>query len=157
MTPGRSSKSAAGAGSAAAIADIPDTNLQLEIIISKLTALETLPAKVAALEKLLQDSNAKNVALQKQVAAKDKIIADLTAKTNSLEQYNCSWSVRINNIILPNGDKTETEVVMQSVFDKALRPIFEGAKNRGLITSIPDCTDVLETAHILPLKSSDRP
>ncbi len=87
MAPGRSSKTAAGAGSAAAIADIPDTNLQLEIIISKLTALETLPAKVAALEKLLQDSNAKNVALQKQVAAKDKIIADLTAKTNSLEQY----------------------------------------------------------------------
>ena len=67
MAPGR--KTAAGAGSAAAIADIPDTNLQLEIIISKLTALETLPAKVAALEKLLQDSNAKNVALQKQVAA----------------------------------------------------------------------------------------
>ena len=155
MAPGR--KTAAGAGSAAAIADIPDTNLQLEIIIAKLTALETLPAKVAALEKLLQDSNAKNVALQKQVAAKDKIIADLTAKTNSLEQYNRSWSVRINNIMLPNGDKTETEVVMQTVFDKALRPIFEGAKNRGLITSIPDCTDVLETAHILPAKSSDRP
>jgi hypothetical protein len=82
MAPGRSSKTAAGAGSAATIAD---TNLQLEIIIAKLTALETLPAKVAALEKLLQDSNAKNVALQKQVAAKDKIIADLTAKTNSLE------------------------------------------------------------------------
>ena len=59
--------------------------------------------------------------------------------------------------MLPNGDKTETEVVMQTVFDKALRPIFEGAKNRGLITSIPDCTDVLETAHILPAKSSDRP
>jgi hypothetical protein len=31
MAPGR--KTAAGAGSAAAIADIPDTNLQLEIII----------------------------------------------------------------------------------------------------------------------------
>jgi hypothetical protein len=146
---GRSSKSAA------AIAEIPDTNTQLELILAKLTALETLPAKVAALEKLLSDSNAQNLALQKQIAEKDKAIAELTAKTNSLEQYNHSWSVRLNNIQLPDGDRTYT--VMQTVFDKALRPIFEGAKKCGLIPTIPDCDDVLETAHILPAKASDRP
>ncbi len=76
--------------SAAAIAEIPDTNTQLELILAKLTALETFPAKVAALEKLLSDSNAQNLALQKQIAEKDRAIADLTAKTNSLEQYNRS-------------------------------------------------------------------
>jgi hypothetical protein len=152
---GRNSKNTTT--TAAAIAEIPDTNMQLELIISKLTALESLPAKVAALEKLLHESNARNTALQQQIATKDKLIADLTAKTNSLEQYNRSWSVRLNNIHLPNGDKTETYTVMQTVFDKALRPIFEGAKNRGLITTIPDFDDVLETAHILPAKASDRP
>jgi hypothetical protein len=46
---GRNSKNTT---TAAAIAEIPDTNVQLELIISKLTALESLPAKVAALEKL---------------------------------------------------------------------------------------------------------
>jgi len=84
---GRTSKSAA------AIAEIPDMNTQLELILAKLTALETLPAKVTALEKLLSDSNAQNLALKKQIAEKDKAIAELTAKTNSLEQYNRSWSV----------------------------------------------------------------
>jgi hypothetical protein len=143
--------------SAAAIADIPDTNTQLEVIISKLTALESLPAKVASLEKLLCYLKTENATLQKQIADKDKTIAELTAKTNSLEQYNRSWSVRLNNIQLPNGDQTDTYTVMQTVFDKALRPIFEGAKKRGLIPNIPDCNDVLETAHILPAKASDRP
>jgi hypothetical protein len=46
---------------------------------------------------------------------------------------------------------------MHTVFEKALRPIFEGAKKRSLIPAIPDCDDVLETAHILPAKASDRP
>jgi hypothetical protein len=40
---GRSSKSAAS------IAEIPDTNTQLELILAKLTALETLPAKWSTL------------------------------------------------------------------------------------------------------------
>ncbi len=148
---GRNSKSAA------AIAEIPDMNTQLELILAKLTALETLPAKVAALEKLLSDSNAQNLTLKKQIAEKDKAIAELTAKTNSLEQYNRSCSVRLNNIQLPDGDKTDTYTVMHTVFEKALRPIFEGAKKRGLIPAIPDCNDVLETTHILPSKASDRP
>jgi hypothetical protein len=148
---GRNSKSAA------AIAEIPDMNTQLELILAKLTALETLPAKVAALEKLLSNSNAQNFALKKQIAEKDKAIAKLTAKTNSLEQYNRSWSVRLNNIQLPDGDKTDTYTVMHTVFEKALRPIFEGAKKSCLIPAIPDCDDVLETAHILPAKASDRP
>jgi hypothetical protein len=150
-TSGRTSKSAA------AIAEIPDMNTQLELILAKLTALETLPAKVAALEKLLSDSNAQNLALKKQIAEKDKALAELTAKTNSLEQYNRSWSVRLNSIQLPDGDKTDTYTVMHTVFKKALRPIFEGAKKCGLIPAIPDCDDVLETAHILPAKASDRP
>ena len=92
-----------------------------------------------------------------QSVLKDKAIAELTAKTNSLEQYNCSWSIRLNNIQLPDGDRTDTYTVMHTVFDKALRPIFEGAKKRGLIPAIPDCDDILETAHILPAKASDRP
>ena len=102
-------------------------------------------------------SNAQNINLLKQITEKDKAIAELSAKTNSLEQYNCSWSVRLNNIQLPDGDRTDTYTVMHVVFEKALHTIFGGAKNRGLIPAIPDCDDVLETAHILPAKASDRP
>ena len=58
---------------------------------------------------------------------------------------------------LPQGDKTETYEVMQTLFEKALLPIFEGAKSRGLLTRIPAFDDILETAHILPAKATDRP
>ncbi len=152
---GRNSKNTTT--TAAAIAEIPDTNMQLELIISKLTALESLPAKVAALEKLLHESNARNTALQQQIATKDKLIADLTAKTNSLEQYNRGWSIRLNNIPLPDNDHTDTYTVIKTVFDKALKPIFEGAINRGMLAKMPAFDEVLETAHILPAKSNDRP
>jgi hypothetical protein len=133
------------------------TTEQYNNIISKLTALESLPSKLAALEKLLQDQNTKITCLQQQVEAKDKIISDLKAKTNSLEQYHRSWSVRINNVTLPNGDSTDTYTVMRTVFDTALRPIFEGAVGRGLLPSVPVFDSILETAHILPAKANDRP
>lgn len=133
------------------------TTEQYNNIISKLTALESLPKKMAALEKLIQEQNTKITHLQQQVEAKDKIICDLKAKTNNLEQYHRSWSVRINNVPLPNGDSTDTPTVMKTVFDTALRPIFEGAVSRGLLPSIPVYDSILETAHILPAKANDRP
>jgi hypothetical protein len=75
-------------------------------------ALESLPRKIDSLEKLLQESNAKVVALQAEINTKDKIITDFKNKTNSLEQYNPKWSVRINNVTLPNGDDTDTPIVI---------------------------------------------
>lgn len=65
--------------------------------------------------------------------------------------------MRINNIPLPDGDKTDTYTAMRTVYEKALLPVFEGALNRGLLTKIPAYDEVLETAHILPAKSNDRP
>ena len=105
-------------------------NTQLELFLAKLTALETLPAKVAALEKLLSDSNAQNLALKKQIAGNDKAIAELTAKTNRLEQYNRSWSVRLNNIQLPDGDKTDTYTVMHTV-SRRLFVLFSRARRNA--------------------------
>jgi hypothetical protein len=99
--------------------DPPDTSSQLELILAKLTALESLPSKVESLEKLLLASNARADSLQQQLTVKDKIICDLQAKTNSLEQYNRGWSIRLNNIPLPDHDQTDTYTVMKTVFDKA--------------------------------------
>jgi hypothetical protein len=147
---GRNSKSAA------AIAEIPDMNTtQLELILAKLTILATRTAKVAALEKLLIDSNAQKIARSR--SPKSTRSLPHSQQVNSLEQYNFSWSVQLNNIQLLDGDRTDTYTVMQTVFDKALRPIFEGAKNCGLIFAILDCDNILETTHILPAKASDCP
>jgi hypothetical protein len=129
----------------------------LDSLTEKIQALESLPRKIDSLEKLLQESNAKVVALQAEINTKDKIITDFKNKTNSLEQYNRKWSVRINNVTLPNGDDTDTPIVMETIYKKALLPILEGALSTGLIKKIPACDELLETAHILPAKNNDRP
>jgi hypothetical protein len=133
------------------------TQSQFEALLERLTILDTLQAKLESMEQLLKTSNAKVLSLETEVAAKDKIILELRGKANSLEQYNRKWSIRINDLHLPHADETETEDVMQTVYDKVLLPIFQGAVSSGLLKTIPDCNSVLETAHILPAKSNDRP
>jgi hypothetical protein len=141
-------------------ADIDNIMARLTILDSlteKLEALESLPSRISSLEKLLQESTAKAAALQAEIVKKDKIILDLKTKTNSLEQYNRKWSIRINNVQLPNGDDTDTDTVMKTIYQKALLPILEGARSSNLLTKIPAYDELLETAHILPAKNNDRP
>jgi len=129
----------------------------LDTVTEKLEALEALPAKIASLEKLLHEANAKTAALQAEILTKDRTIFDLRVKVNSLEQYNRKWSVRINNLTLPYGDETDTTLVMETVYNKALLPILEGALRSKHITKIPEVHELLETAHILPAKNDNRP
>jgi len=140
------------------------TQSQFDALLGRLSILDTLQAKLESMEQLLKASNAKVITmetkvitLETEVAAKDKIIMELRGKANSLEQYHRKWSIRINDLPLPHADETETKDVMQTVYNKVLLPIFQGAVSSGLLTTIPDCDSVLETAHILPAKSNDRP
>jgi hypothetical protein len=126
------------------------TQRQFKALLERLSILDTLQAK-------LETSNAKVLSLEMEVAAKDKIILELRGKANSLEQYNRKWRIRINNLPLPHADETEPKDVMQTVYDKVLLPIFQGAVSSELLNTIPDCNSVQETAHILPAKSNDRP
>jgi hypothetical protein len=138
-------------------ADVNSILAKLDALTEKMEALESLPSRISALERLLQESTEKAASLQAEVNSKDKIIFDMKNKMNSLEQYNRKWSVRINNIHLPNGDETDTMIVMETVYKKALLPILEGAKAKGMLKKIPDFDELLETAHILPAKDSNRP
>jgi hypothetical protein len=140
------------------------TQSQFQALLERLSILDTLQAKLESMEQLLKASNAKVLSLETkvlsletEVTAKDKTIMELRGKANSLEQYNRKWSIRINDLHLPHADETETKDVMQTVYDKVLLPIFQGAVSSGLLKTIPDCNSVLETAHILPAKSNDRP
>jgi hypothetical protein len=112
---------------------------------------------MSSLENLLQEANSKISAQQAEILNKDKAISDLKVKVNSLEQYNRKWSVRINNLPLPDSDETDTTKVIDTVCSKALLPILEGALSSGLIRKIPEAHELLETAHILPAKNDNRP
>jgi hypothetical protein len=140
------------------------TQSQFEALLERLSILDTLQAKLKSMEQLLKASNAKVLSLETkvlslemEVTAKDKTIMELRGKANSLEQYNRKSSIRINDLHLPLADETETKDVMQTVYDKVLLPIFQGAVSLGLLKTIPDYNSVLETAHILPAKSNDTP
>ena len=65
--------------------------------------------------------------------------------------------MRILNIPLPPGQESNTKVVMNSIYDKLLIPILEGAIVEGEIDSIPSREALLETAHILPGKGTNKP
>jgi len=66
-------------------------------------------------------------ALQAEIITRDKIILDLKTKVNSLKQYNRKWCIRLNNMQLPHSDDTDTDIVMKTIYQKALLPILEGA------------------------------
>ncbi len=46
---------------------------------------------------------------------------------------------------------------METVYQKALLPILEGALSSKVIKRIPAYDELLETTHILPAKNKDRP
>ena len=132
-------------------------NAQFDILLAKLTALESLPAKIQSLEKLLTDSIAATKALKEEVAVKDKVISSMKLKLNSLEQHNRKWSIRVNNVVIPDDEASDPIRVMHHTYQQALLPILQGALQKGDIDSLPGFDELIETAHILPGKDSNRP
>jgi hypothetical protein len=129
-----------------------------------LASLKTIQARLDSVEQLLTEAREENsslrkanVELAKQIADKDSTITSLLHKQNSLEQYNRSWSIRLAGIPIPAAEQANPVLVMRHVYDKALLPILKGAQDRGLLTSIPLCEQLLETAHILPGSNDDKP
>jgi hypothetical protein len=131
-----------------------------ELMVSMSASLATITAKLSTMEELLNTSLEENKQLKTELEAKNKIIGDMSCKINVLEfglnkadQYQRSWSVRVANIPLTPDEESDPNVVKKRVYELALRPILEGALEKGLIQSIPDADSLLEVAHILPAKA----
>ena len=63
---------------------------RLDGLLAKMSTLESLPARIANMEALLEASNAENAGLRQALESKENQINSLLLKTNSLEQYNRS-------------------------------------------------------------------
>jgi hypothetical protein len=131
----------------------------VDITNNKITSME---AKLSALEAKLIISMNENKQLRAELTSKNKTIEDLQAsftgleaKCNDLEQYNRSWSVRINNIPLTSEEEKSNSCVRAKVYTLALLPILQGAYNSGEISAIPTADQLLETAHVLPGKQGE--
>ena len=65
--------------------------------------------------------------------------------------------MRILNIHLQPGKESDTQLVMDTIYQQLLLPILEGAKASEEIHTIPSREALLETAHILPGKGPKKP
>jgi hypothetical protein len=61
----------------------------------------------------------------------DAEIRSLKAHLNTIEQYNCSWSVLILGLPLSPDEEKSPDLVKHKVFTNVILPILEGATAAG--------------------------
>ena len=122
-----------------------------------LDKLNILTEKIEDMEAALKTVSSENKKLRETVRNQEEEIMHLKDCLNERETYARSWSMRVLNIQLPQGQETNTRAVMEAVYSKLLLPILEGAKACKEITAIPTCEQLLETAHPLPGKGNTKP
>lgn len=122
------------------------------------TRFDAQEARFLELRSLLTGVQAENTAFRSALEEKEREIQGLRKKTNDNEQYARSWSIRILDLAVPDGqNSSDPDVVMRLVFKQVLLPIFEGAVSRNQLREIPSYDEILETAHILPSKPNQTP
>jgi hypothetical protein len=123
---------------------------KLDVIMTQLAGLESVPKRLEALEKELKQANETNKQLATTIKEKDAEINSLKMKVNNIEQYNRSWSIRINELPIPAAEEMNPIKVMERVYNEVLAPVLKGALEQGAIPSVPPVFELLETAHVLP-------
>ena len=126
------------------------------MITAKLANLDPMPARLEKLEHMLKEAAGENNKLREDLRVRDAEILQLKARLNAIEQYNRSWSIRVNELPIPAEAETDPHKVMGIVYKELLLPILKGAKEKGIISDIPPVRDLLENAHILPGKKDSR-
>ena len=102
-------------------------------------------------------SYTENNILKVSLEYKEKQIDALELKINSLEQYNRSWSIRVNGLALTSEEEKCVETVKRKVYNCLLLPILNGAVNNGDLEEVPTVDSLLENAHVLPSKDGPKP
>jgi len=132
---------------------------KLSSIDIKLNKVDVIESEVKDLKTLIVSLRDENKELRSEIKLKDTQLTEMQAtvsgvesRLNSLEQHHRGWGARILNIPVSPAEEADPEVMIQKVFDLALRPILEGAVSSGKLKSIPLPEQVLEVAHVLPGK-----
>lgn len=125
---------------------IEELSQHLENHMSKINSrfddLERKYNKIIEENKELKEANNR---LQKEMLG-------LSNHINSLEQYQRNYSVRINNLQLPDNIASDPNKVKEFVYRSAIAPILQGAIEKGDLAGMPSAHQTLELAHVLPGK-----
>lgn len=109
-------------------------------INKRFDALEAKFVKVLEENELLKATNTK---LEKEMLG-------MRNHLNNLEQYQRNYSVRINNLQLPEEIIEDPYKVRDHVYSKVMLPILRGAVEEGHLAGVPNAHQLLEVAHVLP-------
>jgi len=136
---------------------LKDVLAELTAIKARLDKVDTLDKKIDQLQTQLSNivsENTKlkeeNKTLQEKVEKQENIISELRTGLDGVERHQRSWSVRVLNIPLTKDEERDPSLTMQKVYDLLLYPILVGAREEGALRQIPECEQLLETAHVLP-------
>ncbi len=132
---------------------------QLEVISTQMTKVDKIEAEVRDLRTLIVSLRDENKELRAQVKEKDKTIDDMAKsvssledKLNNIEQHHRGWGARVLNVKVSDEEAANPVAMIDKVFNLVLRPILEGAVRSGRLAAVPEASQVLEVAHVLPGK-----
>jgi hypothetical protein len=135
-----------------------DTSKAMEKQLAEMNKkLNTLMEEFRSVAETLKQTKKENESLKETVSQQADEIAELRNAINDRELHARSWSIRINNIPIREGQETNNKVVMNAVYQELVAPILAGAVEAGEITSVPPCENLIEVAHILPGKGAKKP
>jgi predicted nuclease with TOPRIM domain len=98
-------------------------NDKLDTILEKLSALDSISAKLSKMEKTLAATQAENVVMKETIKAQDVKINNLQNRLNNLEQHGRSFSIRVNNLALEEAEERDPPAVINKVYNAVLLPI----------------------------------
>jgi len=77
-------------------------------------------------------------------------VSRLKNKLNQVEQHGRNYSIRINNLPIPDNIAEEPYLVRDFAFKTAVAPILRGAVDEGKLAGMPTAASTIELAHVLP-------
>jgi archaellum component FlaC len=132
---------------------------QLTTMTQKMSQIDAIDNEVKAIKTLVVSLREENKELRSELKKKEEqldhmqaAVNSLEAKLNSLEQHHRGWGARVLNIPISEAEESNPEAMIEKVYQLALRPILEGAVQKGKLQSVPSADQVLEVAHVLPGK-----
>jgi len=121
---------------------------ELSVILTELRT--DMNSRFDALDRKISDVMKENKELRESNQRLSTELQGMRNHLNNTEQHQRNYSIRINNLQLPDSISQNPHKVRDFVYDTAIAPILRGAVELGDLPALPSSSSIIELAHILP-------